>query len=108
MATLEEIYADVLRDDAGKEALAEACGSVEGVKSFLSARGCDASVEEFVSFLADKDAQVGDVAEDDLAGAAAGATTCGFATSLANLGMCFTLSINLKPKTPNKVQLNCA
>ena len=107
MATLEEIYDSILRDDAEKEAFTEACESSEGVASLLSARGCNATVEELSAFLADKGTQAGNVAEDDLADAAAGVSNASTPSSLSSLGTCFTLSLTLKPKLPNESILTC-
>ena len=72
MATLEEIYAKIVSDDTEKKALAEAFATEEGARGFMEQRGCEASPVELVALMREKAGAAGELADEDLEGAAGG------------------------------------
>ena len=74
MATLEEIYQQVVADDDAKAALAEAAKTPEGLQAFLTEHGCDAAPEEVAEFLRAKAASgaEGELADEELDAVAGG------------------------------------
>ncbi len=74
MATLEEVYADVLASDEEKKALVEAMRAPEGPGAFFAQRGCDATPEQVDAFLRERAASVGEVDDALLAAIAGGAS----------------------------------
>ena len=80
MATLEEIYAKIVSDDTEKKALAEAFATEEGAAAFLAQRGCEASPVELVALMREKAGAAGELADEDLEGAAGAALADWFAS----------------------------
>ena len=72
MATLEEVYQKVLADEGERAAFVEAGGTAEGLEAFLRERGCEASLEEVGEFLEAKQAQQGELADEELDSVAGG------------------------------------
>ena len=95
MATLEEIYGKIVSDDTEKKALAEAFATEEGAAAFLAQRGCEASPVELVALMREKAGAAGELADEDLEGAAGAgwgdwlasfmglAVTCGIAAAIS-------------------------
>ena len=80
MATLEEIYAKIVSDDGEKKALAEAFATEEGARGFMEQRGCEASPVELVALMREKAGAAGELADEDLEGAAGAALADWFAS----------------------------
>ena len=89
MATLEEIYHQVIADDDEKAALAEAARTPEGLQAFLSGRGCDAAPEEVAEFLKGKAAAgaEGELADEELDAVAGGCNSTEAALSAFTAGV---------------------
>ena len=75
MATLEEIYAKIVSDDAEKKAFVEAFATEEGAAAFMAQRGCEARPAELVALMREKAAAAGELSDEDLDNAAGGAWT---------------------------------
>ena len=89
MATIEELYKQVLSDDAEKATFAEAAQTAEGLQAFLAEHGCEASLEEVGEFLKAKQAQQGELADEELDSVAGGCNekTEKALTSVAGFGL---------------------
>ena len=105
MATLEEIYQQVVADDDAKAALAEAAKTPEGLQAFLAERGCDASPEEVAEFLRAKAAAgtEGEIADDELDGVAGGCSGLEATMSALTVGtFCALLALGSAAGSGNK------
>lgn len=77
MASIEEVYEKVAGSDEEKAAFAEASKTKEGLQAFLAERGCDATAEEAMAFLATKvPVKTGELADDELDDVAGGSASC--------------------------------
>lgn len=72
MATLEELYARVLADDAERAAFAQAAKTPEGLQAFLARQGCDATPEDVADFLKERQSDQGEIADEELGSVAGG------------------------------------
>lgn len=72
MATLEEIYAKAMSDDAEKKAFAEALSTREGAAAYLAQHDCEATPEELVALLKGKAGASGELSDETLEGATGG------------------------------------
>ena len=54
MKTLETLYQEVLASDELKKGLAEAAKTPEGLKAWICAQGCEATLEQVQAFLKEK------------------------------------------------------
>lgn len=87
MATIEELYKKVLSDDAEKAAFAEAGKTPEGLAAFLKERDCEATPEEVVDFLKAKQAQQGELADEELDSVAGGCSDTGDKVIISVFGL---------------------
>ncbi len=74
MATLEEVYEELLASDDKKSAFTHALASTDAAEAFLAEHGCEATVDEFVAFLKDKASKATELSDEQLGDAAAGTT----------------------------------
>ena len=72
MATLDELYARVLADDAECAAFAQAAKTPEGLRAFLEQSGCDATPDELAAFLKGRQSGQGEIADEELDSVAGG------------------------------------
>ena len=71
MKTLQDLYKEVMASDELKAAFAQAAKDKK-VADFLKANGCDATEEEFKTFLAEKAGSDKALSEEDLENVAGG------------------------------------
>ena len=72
MKTLETLYQEVLASDELKKGLAEAAKTPEGLKAWICAQGCEATLEQVQAFLKEKQEKTGELTDDELESAAGG------------------------------------
>lgn len=86
MATLEEVYQQVISDDEGRAAFVEAAkgGSVQ---AFLAERGCEATEQEVADFLKEVSTREGELSEAELEGVAGGCNGTEAVISAGSLGI---------------------
>ena len=75
MATLDELYANILADEAERTAFAEAAKTPEGMAAFLKGHGCEATPGQVAEFLKERQSEQGEVSDaelDSVAGGCAG------------------------------------
>ena len=66
MKTLETLYQEVLASDELKKGLAEAAKTPEGLKAWICAQGCEATLEQVQAFLKEKQEKTGELTDDEL------------------------------------------
>ena len=72
MKTLETLYQEVLASDELKKGLAEAAKTPEGLKAWICAQGCEATLEQVQAFRKEKQEKTGELTDDELESAAGG------------------------------------
>lgn len=87
MATLDELYTNVLADEAEKAAFAEAAKTPEGLAAFLEAHGCDATPEQVAEFLKARRSEEGEISDAELDSVAGGCNAGEAAHSIISFGI---------------------
>ena len=87
MKTLETLYQEVLASDELKKGLAEAAKTPEGLKAWICAQGCEATLEQVQAFLKEKQEKTGELTDDELENAAGGCDAGEAITSLFTVGI---------------------
>ena len=98
MATLEEVYQQVLADDGERAAFAEAA-KAGTVQAFAAERGCEATEQEVVNFLKELCAHEGELSEAELEGVAGGCATDEALVSTFTLGTACAVSAAISATT---------
>ena len=86
MKTPEALYQEVLASDELKKGLAQAAQSPETLETWVRGQGCDATLEQVKAFLEEKQAQTGELSDDELATAAGGCNKYEAIDSVISLG----------------------
>ncbi len=86
MATLDEVYAKALADEAEREAFAKAAPDEQALAAYLKEHGCDATPGEARAFLDGRLSCTGELAHEELAAVSGGScigpnATCEFCRS---------------------------
>ena len=87
MKTLETLYQEILASDELKKDLAQAAQSPETLETWVRGQGCDATLEQVKAFLEEKQAQTGELSDDELATAAGGCNGAEVVGSICTLGL---------------------
>ena len=82
MKTIQELYNEVLKNEAFSEAVQS-----KTVEDFLKSQGCEASMEDVAAFLKEQQAKTGELADNELADVAGGCNKEEAAWSVFSLGI---------------------
>ena len=86
MATLEEVYQQVLGDDGERAAFVEAA-KAGTVQAFAAERGCQATEQEVADFLKEVSTREGELSEAELEGVAGGCNNSEAFVSVMSVGV---------------------
>ena len=87
MKTLETLYQEVLASNELKKSLAEAAKPPEALAEWVRAQGCEATAEEILAFLKEKQEKAGELTDDELENAAGGCDAGEAITSVFTVGI---------------------